>query len=569
MELKHILSTLLKWWWLIAASVIVAGVSSYLGTRAIPKTYMAHTTLMVGQALKNPDPTQSEFYTGQVLAQSYADLARRQPVIQATLDTLGLKWNWIILRDVVNGRVIPGTQLLELSVVDTDPQRAQVLADEVAHQLILQSPAGSDKQSEADRKFIQNQMDDIKANVTKAQDEIRQLDDVIAKATSARQIQDARSRQAALQSQIANWQASYAQLGNMLQRGSPNFLSVVEPAQLPFSPVGPRVTYNVLLAMAIGLVLAGSAAFLLDYMDDTLKSADDVRRAVDLRTLGSIGRIEGSDPAARLVVTRYPRSPVAETYRMLRTNLEHAGDHPPRTLMVTSSNPLEGKSLTTANLAAAIAQSGKNVILIDADMRRPTQHKIFQLDNSVGLSTVLTRGDVGLADVMQLVNVANLSIVPAGPEPDNPSELLGSKRMSDLIELLQQYGDILIFDSPPVMAVSDAAILASRLDGTLLVVDAGNTRRGALQRSKEALTSVGARLVGVVLNRFAERRHSRYYYYYSADGKRRQRRSVRSTLGRLFGRDGRSANQTESASEPRRNGQNAKEETDLEAVIQE
>ena len=149
MELRHYASTLLKWWWLIVASVVIATVSSYFGTRAIAPTYQASTTLMVGQALQNPNPNAAEFYTGQVLAQSYTDLVRRQPVLEGTLKTLGLTWDWRVLQGMVSSRVVAGTQLLEISVLDTDPQRAPVLADEIARQLILQSPAGSDPEMAA------------------------------------------------------------------------------------------------------------------------------------------------------------------------------------------------------------------------------------------------------------------------------------------------------------------------------------------------------------------------------------------------------------------------------------
>lgn len=540
MELRQIVSVLLKWWWLLLASAVVAGVSAYFGSKSTPRTYLAHTTLMVGQVLQNPNPSSSEFYTGQVLAQSYADLARREPVLRMTLEALGLKWDWEVLKGMVTSRVIPGTQLLEISVVDGDPQRARVLVDEVTHQLILQSPAGTDPQKDAERQFILSQIEELKTNIKKSQEEARQLDDEIAKANSARQIQDARSRQAALQSQTSSWQATYAQLLTNLQQGSTNFLSVVEPAQTPYQPIGSRTAYNVLLALAIGLVLSGSAAFLLEYIDDSLKTADDVRHALGLKVLGSIARIQGDDYQDKLVVAKYPRSPIAEAYRMLRTNLQFSAGHPWRTLMVTSASPLEGKSLTTANLAAALAQSGQRVILVDADMRRPTQHHIFGLENRVGLSDVLERSDVSLSEVQQAVSVANLSVVTSGPLPENPAELLGSKRMGDLMELLQQYADVVVFDSPPVMAVADAAILASRLDGVLLVVDAGATRRGPARHSKESLEAVGAHLLGVTLNRLSASR-SGYYYYYSNDGRRRKRRSPRDLLARVFGRNGHSA----------------------------
>jgi capsular exopolysaccharide synthesis family protein len=168
------------------------------------------------------------------------------------------------------------------------------------------------------------------------------------------------------------------------------------------------------------------------------------------------------------------------------------------------------------------------------------------LENKIGLSTVLECEDVSVADVLQAVPVADLSVMTAGPMPDSPSEMLGSKRMGDLIELLEQYADILVFDAPPVMAVSDAAILASRLDGILLVVDAGQTRRGAAQRSKETLVTVGGRVLGVALNRAALPQSGYYYYYYTAeDGERRKRRSRGSQLAHLFRRNGHDADKLE------------------------
>ena len=545
MELRQYAGVILKWWWLIVTSVIVAGVASYLGTRATPRMYQSRTTLMVGQVLQNPNPSTSEFYTGQVLAQSYVDLARREPVLKATLEALKLQWDWMALQAMVSSRVVPGTQLLEIAVSDTDPQRAKALASEVAHQLILQSPAATDPQKEADRQFILSQIEDLKTNIKKSQDEIRQLDDMIAKSNSAREIQDARSRQTALQTQVSTWQATYNGLLTNLQQGTSNFLSVVEPAQTPLYPVGPGTGYSVLLAVAIGLVLSGGAAFLLEYLDDTLKTPDDVRQVLGLTVLARIARIEGQDYAEKLVTAKQPRSPVAAAYRVLRTNLQFSAvDRPLCTLMVTSSSPQEGKSLVSANLAVAMAQSGKRVTLVDADLWRPCQHHIFEMDNTEGLTSVLLSDDASLVSVLQPGPVENLSILLSGPMPPNPSDLLGSKRMGDLIETLQRQTDVVIFDSPPVMADADATILAARLDGVLLVVDSGGTRRGPAQRSKEALEAVGARLAGVVLNRLSRGEASHYYYYSSEDGRRRKRRSM-NPLAHLFGRNGHSAQETD------------------------
>ena len=536
MELRQIVNVIVKWWWLIAVSVIVASISSYFGTKATPYTYQARTTLMVGQVLQNPNPNSADLYTGQVLAQSYSDLAGREPVLQATLTALGLDWDWAVLQQMVIGRVIPGTQLLEISVIDNDPRRAKILVEEVAHQLILQSPSAADPEKEAERQFILTQIEELKQNIKDAAAEIRQLDSVITGATSARQIQDARTRQSALQTQITTWQATYADLLSNLQEGTPNFLSVMEPAQLPTQPVGPRIADNVLLAAAIGLALSGSAAFLLEYLDDTLKTSEDVRSHLNMTVLGAIYRIQGKEYPNKLITLKHPRSPTSEAYRVLRTNLQFSAiEHPLRTLMVTSSNPLEGKSVTAANLAAIMAQAGKRVALVDADMRRPTQHHIFEMSNSVGLTTALLDANADLAFVLRPTQIENLKLMTSGPLPPNPSELLGSKRMGKLIEVLLEHADIVIFDAPPLMAVADPTVMAARVDGTLLVVCAGKTRRAMAKRSMEALAAAGAYVPGVVLNRLAARGVG-YYHYYAEDNQPR-RFSLRS-LPRMFSRNG-------------------------------
>jgi non-specific protein-tyrosine kinase len=532
MEFQRYANVLLKWWWLIVASVMVAGVSSYLGVRATPGIYQSRTTLVVGQALQNPNPSESEFYTGQVLAQSYADLARREPVLKSTLEALKLPWDWTVLQGMVTSRIIPGTQLLQVSVLDTNPKRAKILASEVAHQLILQSPTASDPQKEAERQFVLSQIEDLKTNIKNTQDEIRQLDDEMAQSTSARQIQDASNRQAALQLQVSTWQATFNGLLTNLQQGTPNFLSVMEPAQVPSAPVGPGGGYTLLLAVVVGLGLSGSAAFLIEYIDDTLKTSADVQQVLGLKTLAKVGRIDGQNYPDKLVMVKQPRSPAAAAHRVLRTNLQFSAvDHPVRTLMVTSPGPKEGKSLVAANLAVAVAQSGKRVILVDADLWRPALHQIFERDNADGLTTVLLQSDPNPTVVLQPGPVENMSLLLSGPLPPNPSDLLVSRRMGDLIEALRRQTDVVIFDSPPVMVDADAAILAARMDSVLLVVDAVITRRPHAQRCKEALAAVGARLSGVVLNR-STARESRYYS--AEDSQRQRRRPAREPLARQF-----------------------------------
>ncbi|WP_230494893.1 CpsD/CapB family tyrosine-protein kinase [Pseudoneobacillus rhizosphaerae] len=216
----------------------------------------------------------------------------------------------------------------------------------------------------------------------------------------------------------------------------------------------------------------------------------------------------------RNLITHFsPRAAISEQYRTIRTNIQFSSvDESIRTILVTSSGPEEGKSTTVANLAVVFAQQGKKVLLIDADLRKPTVHYTFQLDNTTGLTNVLTKQtQLEKAAVTTLVD--NLSVLSSGPIPPNPAELLGSKAMEDmLVTALEQY-DIVIFDTPPVLAVTDAQILANRCDGTILVVGSGKTQIEPAVKSKELLLSSKGKLLGVVLNR-KNAKDSQYYYYY-------------------------------------------------------
>ena len=223
----------------------------------------------------------------------------------------------------------------------------------------------------------------------------------------------------------------------------------------------------------------------------------------------------------RLAVLLYPRSGIAEAYRALRANIEFASvDGTIGTLLVTSAVPGEGKTVTAANLAVAFAQAGRHVLLVDADLRKPGAHLMFGLPNAHGLTSMLLNTELSLGDIAQITEVANLRVLTTGPLPPNPAELLGSQRMRALLERLKASEDLLIFDGPPLGAVTDSALLSSFLDGTIMVIDTARGRRRAVRSGREALTRAGANVLGAVLNRVPARAHSDADYYgsyYSAE----------------------------------------------------
>jgi len=227
----------------------------------------------------------------------------------------------------------------------------------------------------------------------------------------------------------------------------------------------------------------------------------------------SSGKKRLLDSKRKLVAKFDPKSPISEQYRTIRTNILYSSvDEEIRSIMITSSGPGEGKSTTTANLAIVFAQQGKTVLLVDADLRKPTVHYTFKLTNTTGLTSILTN-QTELMEAVNKTDESNLFVLPSGPIPPNPSELLGSKSMQYFMERALEEFDLIIFDTPPVLAVTDAQILGNLCQGSVLVVSSGKTEKENLLKTKELLTATNGRLLGVVLNNKKIDKKGSYYYY--------------------------------------------------------
>jgi len=541
MELKQYIAVVWKWLWLIVLATAVAAASSYMASKSATKVYQTATTLMVGQITTDPNPTSYSMYTSEQLVSTYVQMAKREPVLQGVVTALKLPIDWQDLRPQISVTPVAGTNLLTIVVIDTNPNRAKVLCDEIARQLINQSPTPTDAKTDARAQFVNSQLADLEKKINQTNTDIEELQKAMINEVSARRIQDIQSQISTKQSQLNTWQATYANLLTFVQGGA-NYLSVVEPATLPRTPINPGTRQTMLLAGMIGAMLAVGAAFLMEYMDDTIKQPDDVQRVMGTTALGMIARINPIDrPQDAVITAEHPKSSIAEGYRVLRTNIQFAAlDNPATSLMVTSSGPQEGKSTTLANLGVVIAQGGKRTLLVDTDLRRPTLHKLFGLPNKNGVTNLLLAEQPDIAAAAQATDVPGLSVLTSGPQPPNPAELLGSQRMDAFIAQAKSAFDAVLFDSPPVMAVADASILAAKVHEVVMVVDAGRTRSEVAKRAKQAIDTTGAKLLGVVLNRLAMRRGGYgyyYYYYYSSDGdgkeKRRRSRRHRTTLDKV------------------------------------
>ncbi len=536
MDLRRQGHVIRSWLWLFAVGVLLAGGTAYLVSSALPKVYKAQVTLLVGQSRSSSSVDYNDLLASQRISQTYANLATTGPILAQVIADAGLQVTPDEFRDAVTAEAARDSTLVTVTVQDGDPQRAADLANAIAAQMIAASGTVYGKNSQVEG-FISSQTEATQLQIEETQAEIDRLT-ALPLRTSAQDQQ-----LAALNVQVANLRQSYAALVQ-LSGSSANALTVVDPATPPREPSSPRVLLSTLLAALVGLLIALGIAYTLEYLDDTVKSSEDVEAATGLATLGTVIKMKGAGGRSeiyRLATLLYPRGPAAEAYRTLRTNLEFAAvDEPVRTLLVTSSIPGEGKTTTASNLAVAFAQAGRRVILLDADLRKPGVHKVFDLPNVAGLTSLLRTDDLAIEDVVQATEEERLQVITTGLLPPNPAELLGSNRMQTILERLVAATDLVIVDSPPLQAVTDAAILSAITDGTLLVIDAERTRRGAAGHGREALAKADARVLGVALNRISARAGSNYVYYdyYGAHGKDSgvaARPSAASTSGGLAG----------------------------------
>jgi len=289
---------------------------------------------------------------------------------------------------------------------------------------------------------------------------------------------------------------------------------VVEKAELPKYPVKPRKTLNLFLGLIIGLFGGVGLAFFFEYLDNTIKSPEDVEKKLGRAVLGIVPFQKSGDILIEDSLLKDPHSAFSESYKVIRTAiLLSSANRPPRNILITSTSPEEGKTVTAVNLAMTIAQSERSVLLIDCDLRKPRIHKIFGLDNTRGLSTFLA--GVSDGDIITKDSSGKLSIIPAGPIPPNPSELLDSGKMQELFALINEKFDVIIWDSPPLLAVVDSLILSKALDGTIIVAKAGETTFERTGRGLKAMDDMESRCLGIIINALDIKKGDYYYYNYT------------------------------------------------------
>jgi capsular exopolysaccharide synthesis family protein len=514
-----------RWLWLLALAPALAALASLLVSLRLPPVYEGTAKLLVTPA-QSPGGVASynDVLTAERLTRTYAEVLKTRPVVEAAVRQVGLDLPYEQALARLEVKPLRETQLVQVSARAPEPGQAAQLANTLAAVFIQQTQATQSGRFAASRESLARQVEGLAAELA---ERARQIDHLRAAESSASrdgQLARLQGELAQLQQSHATAVRSYEDVRVAEARGS-DLLALVEPAAAPAGPVSPRVALNVLLAGGLGLGLGLGLALALERLDDRLLSAARLRRFAGLEALASVAVLP---PDAPRTVDRVPASPptgtgtgleaahAAEAYRLLRANLQFAAlERPLRTLLVTSAAAGDGKSTTAANLAVVLAQAGQRVLLVDADLRRPTQHQVFGLPNRSGLTTLLLEEERPAASVCLRTRVAGLSVLPSGALPPNPGELLGSARMRRRLAELRELADVVVIDSPPTLPVSDPALLAGQADGTLLVVNAQRTRGQQAAQAVATLQQAGATLMGAVLNR-AKREGGAYYGYYTS-----------------------------------------------------
>lgn len=441
MDLQDYIRVIRKQWPIIALATLLALLAAGALSYFTPRTYQAESEMFVSTTAGDSTAdlaSGTTFMSKQI--KTYADIMTSPKVLNPVRKDLGIPADQP-LASSISATVPPETVLIDVAVVDRDPEHAARVANSIAHEF------------------------------TTTVDSLQSVEE---------------------------------------GKASPVKVTVVRPATVPTTPVAPRPLRNMALGLLGGLLLGLGLALLRDRLDTRVKGESDVKAVTDDTIIGGIA-YDDQASAKPLIVKTDPYSPRAEAFRSVRTNLQFvdAASHP-RSMVLTSSLPGEGKTTTTANLALAMADAGSTVCLVEADLRRPKLLSYMGLESGVGLTTVLI-GEADLDDVLQPYG-ERVTVLGCGQIPPNPSELLGSPAMKKVLDELTSRFDYVVVDAPPLLPVTDAAVLSRQVDGMVLVVGMGLIKREHLARSLESLDAVGARVLGLVLNRTPSKGVDSYYY---------------------------------------------------------
>ena len=535
---------LTKRWHIVLLCFFIVGIGTFAGSKLMKPVYQSSTLIQVAIRSASSNPADyNNLQASDQLVQTEADLAVNTSVLSAVVPhfpgmTVGQ------LAAEVSSTTKLNTQLFEIDVLDHSPDRAASLANAIATALIQQQQTLIDQENTQAQQQIKQNIDTFSQQIDATTTQISALQTSEGTTGSNQgQIALLQVRLNALQQQYNQWQSALTQL-DLSQAQSGNPLLVVQTAQPSTAPVKPNVPLYTAGGFFMGLLLGALLVLVQELVDTRVRTPDKIIQLLGWPVLASTFRTASSKPQD--VINLDKQNFNIEPLRLLRTNIGFSGlDRPLRSMIVTSAQKGDGKSVIAANLAILMARAGKSTLLIDADLRSPSQQTLFNLPpNKLGLSNAVlslngpdvsqppsyhqfmvknstTDAGIGAAtngfslrQYIYTVNIPNLWIMPSGPLPPNPSEFLESKIMQRFLTAIENCGvEIVIFDVPPLLGLSDASILASKVDGALVVVDATRATKDKLKQTKAALLQTGVQVLGCVANKVPHKGNETYYYY--------------------------------------------------------
>lgn len=500
LDLNRVLQVIRRWWWLLLIGPLLGGATAWYVSEQQPEMYASEVTLLVsaGVGTTNVGSVQAS----QDLTETYSQWAVARPVLERSVEILDYDGTVDDLAEATSARVVPDTLFIEIAAQAEDPKRAATIANTVADQFLLDVQQQTAAQQAQVRGNVDATMKETSDRLAEVQDRI---DDLQADANRS----DAeRDELATLMDEEAMLQGDLAQLETTIRTIDVELASaqtrivILSPAVASEAPFAPNTLRATAIGIVSGIALTVAAVIMLEYFDDTIRDREELSRTAGVPVLAGVGSLPDPKRGSRpLFVLDHPASAAAEAMRLLRANLEFASaPHRLRSLAISSSQPEEGKSTITANLGVVMAQAGLKTVIVDADLRHPSQHKAFGVENRRGLSTLLVTPDPNWREGTTPLRIPNLALITSGPIPPNPADLLSLDRFAMILASLGEWADVVLIDTPPVLTSSDALIIATKADGLLLVCRHGVTRRGALRRATGTLQHAHARLMGVVLN---------------------------------------------------------------------
>jgi non-specific protein-tyrosine kinase len=493
-----------RWAWLIALFVIVAIIATHAALdRRIP-LYQSTATIQVGRTIEDSQPDQVSLAISDRLVPSYAELAKRDPVLDAAAEELGLPLSAADLRARLLVSIVPQAQLIDLKVVDADPNVAAAIANEIARQVVLQSPDTA-AQSDETQAFLQDQLANLQAKITQGQSDIADLEASIEEMTTALDVSNAQQQLEVLQSQVDAWQSSYVTLLTAAEPSETNIVRLLSQASPASAPIASPTKMYYAFAMIVGGGAAAALALVLSMLFSSVQRSEDLRRLGTSLPVVTVP-FERGIKLHPLISSSAPSSSIAASYRVLRNVLQtEQSDATPVTIAVMSSRPGEGKTTTVANLAIALANIGRGVILVDANVRNPSIDQMFGTDTTRGLSDVIL-GDCLLDDVLQSTAYPNLTVLGAGSIPGNYTDILSAGRVRMVLQAVTALAEITLIDAPGIQEEQEALLLAKEADAAIVVVEAGRTRLTEVERTLELLQRSGVSVVSIALNKAGTQR---------------------------------------------------------------